>query len=218
MDFNLTEDQLAFREAARTFAEKSMAPHAAKWDNEHIFPVETLKEAGEMGFMGIYTPEALGGMGLSRLDTSVIVEELAAACPSTAAFITIHNMATWMVASFASDDLKQEIVPKLASGEWLASYCLTEPGAGSDAASLRTKAVRDGDSYVINGSKVFISGAGDTDILVLMARTGVPDSGSKGISTFVIPADADGISYGKNEEKMGWHSQPTRTINLENVR
>tara|TARA_R110000824_G_scaffold2304_6_gene10756 strand:- start:175 stop:1341 length:1167 start_codon:yes stop_codon:yes gene_type:complete len=218
MDFNLTEDQLAFREAARNFAEKSMAPHAAKWDDEHIFPVDTLKEAGEMGFMGIYTPEALGGMGLSRLDTSVIVEELAAACPSTAAFITIHNMATWMVASFASDDLKQEIVPKLASGDWLASYCLTEPGAGSDAASLRTKAVRDGDSYVINGSKVFISGAGGTDILVLMARTGAADSGAKGISTFVIPADAEGISYGKNEEKMGWHSQPTRTINLENVR
>ncbi|MGO1461113.1 MAG: acyl-CoA dehydrogenase family protein [Oleiphilaceae bacterium] len=218
MDFNLTEDQSAFRDAARTFAEKSMAPHAAKWDNEHIFPVDTLKAAGEMGFMGIYTPEALGGMGLSRLDTSVIVEELASACPSTAAFITIHNMATWMVASFASDDLKQKIVPRLASGEWLASYCLTEPGAGSDAANLRTKAVRDGDSYLISGSKVFISGAGDTDILVLMARTGAPDSGSKGISTFVIPADADGISYGKNEEKMGWHSQPTRTINLENVR
>ncbi|WP_296931938.1 acyl-CoA dehydrogenase family protein [uncultured Marinobacter sp.] len=218
MDFNLTEDQLAFREAARAFAEKAMTPHAAKWDDEHIFPVDVMKEAGEMGFMGMYTPEALGGMGLSRLDTSVIVEELAAACPSTAAFITIHNMATWMVASFASDDLKQEIVPKLASGEWLASYCLTEPGAGSDAANLRTKAVRDGDSYVINGSKVFISGAGATDILVLMARTGAPDSGYKGISTFVIPADADGISYGKNEEKMGWHSQPTRMISLENVR
>ncbi|PCM43607.1 acyl-CoA dehydrogenase family protein [Marinobacter sp. ANT_B65] len=218
MDFNLTEDQLAFREAARAFAVKSMEPHAAKWDDEHIFPVDVLKEAGEMGFMGIYTPEALGGMGLSRLDTSVIVEELAAACPSTAAFITIHNMATWMVASFASDDLKQDVVPKLASGEWLASYCLTEPGAGSDAASLRTKAVRDGDSYVINGSKVFISGAGSTDILVLMARTGAVDSGAKGISTFVIPANAEGISYGKNEEKMGWHSQPTRMINLENVR
>ena len=218
MDFNLSEDQLAFRDAARAFAEKSMAPHAAKWDDEHIFPVDMMKEAGEMGFMGMYTPEALGGMGLSRLDTSVIVEELAAACPSTAAFITIHNMATWMVASFASDDLKQEIVPKLASGEWLASYCLTEPGAGSDAASLRTRAERDGDSYVINGSKVFISGAGATDILVLMARTGAPDSGYKGISTFVIPADADGVSYGKNEEKLGWHSQPTRMISLENVR
>ena len=218
MDFNLTEDQLAFREAARAFAEKSMAPFAAQWDDEHIFPVEVMKEAGEMGFMGLYTPESLGGMGLSRLDTSVIVEELAAACPSTAAFITIHNMATCMVASFAADDLRQEIVPKLASGEWLASYCLTEPGAGSDAASLRTKAVRDGDSYVINGSKMFISGAGSTDILVLMARTGSPDSGAKGISTFVIPADAEGISYGKNEEKMGWHSQPTRMVSLENVR
>lgn len=218
MDFNLTEDQLAFREAARAFAEKAMAPHAATWDEEHIFPVDVMREAGEMGFMGMYTPEALGGMGLSRLDTSVIVEELAAACPSTAAFITIHNMATWMIASFGSDALKHEFVPRLASGEWLASYCLTEPGAGSDAANLRTKAVRDGDNYVINGSKMFISGAGSTDILVLMARTGDAGSGSKGISTFVIPADADGISYGKNEEKMGWHSQPTRMISLENVR
>ncbi|WP_288373651.1 acyl-CoA dehydrogenase family protein, partial [uncultured Marinobacter sp.] len=196
MDFNLTEDQLAFRDAARAFAEKAMAPYAGQWDVDHTFPVEVMKEAGEMGFMGIYTPEALGGMGLSRMDTSVIVEELAMACPSTAAFITIHNMATWMVASFASDDLKQEFVPRLASGEWLASYCLTEPGAGSDAASLRTKAVRDGDSYVINGSKMFISGAGATDILVLMARTGDADSGARGISTFVIPANAEGISYG----------------------
>jgi len=218
MDFNLTEDQLAFREAARAFAEKSMAPHAARWDEEHIFPVEVLREAGELGFMGLYTPEDLGGMGLSRLDTSVIVEELAAACPSTAAYITIHNMATWMVATFASPDLRQEIVPKLASGQWLASYCLTEPGAGSDAASLRTRAVRDGDSYVINGSKMFISGAGSTDILVLMARTGDADSGARGISAFVIPADAEGISYGKNEIKMGWHSQPTRMVTLEDVR
>lgn len=218
MDFNLTEDQLAFREAARAFAEKSMAPHAARWDEEHIFPVEVLREAGELGFMGLYTPEDLGGMGLTRLDTSVIVEELAAACPSTAAYITIHNMATWMVATFASPDLRQEIVPKLASGQWLASYCLTEPGAGSDAASLRTRAVRDGDSYVINGSKMFISGAGSTDILVLMARTGDADSGARGISAFVIPADAEGISYGKNEIKMGWHSQPTRMVTLEDVR
>ena len=218
MDFNLTEDQLAFRDAARAFAEKSMAPHAAQWDAEHIFPKDVMREAGTMGFMGMYTPESLGGMGLSRLDTSVIVEELAAACPSTAAFITIHNMATWMVASFASEALREDIVPRLASGEWLASYCLTEPGAGSDAASLRTRAVRDGDEYVINGSKMFISGAGATDILVLMARTGAADSGSKGISTFVIPADAQGVSYGKNEEKMGWHSQPTRLVTLEDVR
>ena len=218
MDFNLNEDQIAFRDAARAFAEKSMAPHAARWDKEHTFPVDVLREAGEMGFMGMYTPESLGGMGLSRLDTSVIVEELAAACPSTAAYITIHNMVSWMVASFASDDLRQDVVPRLASGEWLGSYCLTEPGAGSDAASLRTRAVRDGDSYVLNGSKMFISGAGGTDILVVMARTGEADSGARGISTFVVPAGADGISYGKNEEKMGWHSQPTRLVTLEDVR
>lgn len=218
MDFNLNEDQIAFRDAARAFAEKSMAPHAARWDKEHTFPVDVLREAGEMGFMGMYTPESLGGMGLSRLDTSVIVEELAAACPSTAAYITIHNMVSWMVASFAADDLRQDVVPRLASGEWLGSYCLTEPGAGSDAASLRTRAVRDGDSYVLNGSKMFISGAGGTDILVVMARTGEADSGARGISTFVVPAGADGISYGKNEEKMGWHSQPTRLVTLEDVR
>ncbi|MBB5321408.1 acyl-CoA dehydrogenase family protein [Marinobacter oulmenensis] len=218
MDFNLNEDQIAFRDAARAFAEKSMAPHAARWDKEHTFPVDVLREAGEMGFMGMYTPESLGGMGLSRLDTSVIVEELAAACPSTAAYITIHNMVSWMVASFASDDLRQDVVPRLASGEWLGSYCLTEPGAGSDAASLRTRAVRDGDSYVLNGSKMFISGAGGTDILVVMARTGEADSGARGISTFVVPAGADGISYGKNEEKMGWHSQPTRLVTFEDVR
>src|SRR5690554_6675210 len=216
MDFNLTEDQLAFREAARAFAEKSMAPYAAKWDAGHIFPVDVLKEAGGMGFMGLYTPESLGGMGLSRLDTSVIVEELASACPSTAAFITIHNMATWMVATFAAEDLQQQVVPKLASGEWLASYCLTEPNAGSDAASLRTTAQRDGDSYVLNGSKMFISGAGSTDVLVVMARTGGP--GPKGISAFVVPADTPGISYGRKERKMGWTSQPTRAITFDNVR
>lgn len=218
MDFNLNEDQVAFRDAARAFAAKSMAPYAAEWDQEHTFPVHVLREAGEMGFMGLYTPEGLGGMGLSRLDTSLIVEELAAACPSTTAYITIHNMVSWMVASFADDALKQAIVPKLASGEWLGSYCLTEPGAGSDAASLRTKAVSDGDSYVLNGSKMFISGAGETDILVVMARTGEPDSGARGISAFVVPADAEGIAFGKNEAKMGWHSQPTRSLTLEDVR
>ncbi|MCL7942404.1 acyl-CoA dehydrogenase family protein [Marinobacter sp. ATCH36] len=218
MNFDLTEDQLAFREAARAFAEKAMAPHAAKWDAEHVFPVEVIREAGDMGFCGIYTPEAQGGMGLSRLDTSVIVEELAAACPSTAAYITIHNMATWMVAKFGNADIQQQIAPKMASGEWLGSYCLTEPGAGSDAGSLRTKASRDGDSYLLNGSKVFISGAGATQMLVVMARTGEPDSGAKGISAFVVPADSDGIHYGKAEEKMGWNSQPTRQITFENVR
>jgi len=218
MNFDLTEDQLAFREAAKAFAEKAMAPHAAKWDADHLFPVEVIREAGEMGFCGIYTPEAQGGMGLSRLDTSVIVEELAAACPSTAAYITIHNMATWMVATFGSADIQKLIAPRMASGEWLGSYCLTEPGAGSDAGNLRTKAVRDGDSYLLNGSKVFISGAGATQMLVVMARTGEPNSGAKGISAFVVPADSDGIHYGKAEEKMGWNSQPTRQITFENVR
>jgi len=218
MNFDLTEDQLAFREAAKAFAEKAMAPHAAKWDAEHLFPVEVIREAGEMGFCGLYTPETEGGLGLSRLDTSVVVEELAAACPSTAAYITIHNMATWMVATFGSADIRKQIAPRMASGEWLGSYCLTEPGAGSDAGNLRTKATRDGDSYLLNGSKVFISGAGATQMLVVMARTGAPDSGPKGISAFVVPADRNGIHYGKAEEKMGWNSQPTRQITFENVR
>lgn len=218
MNFDLNEDQLAFRDAARVFAQKAMAPHAAQWDAEHIFPVDVLRSAGEMGFCGIYTPEKFGGMGLSRLDTSVIVEELAAACPSTAAFITIHNMTAWMVASFASEEVATEIAPRMASGEWLGSYCLTEPGAGSDAGSLRTKAVQEGEDYVLNGSKVFISGAGSTQILVVMARTGSQESGPKGVTALVVPADAEGIHYGKAEEKMGWNSQPTRQITFENVR
>ncbi|WP_404367211.1 acyl-CoA dehydrogenase family protein [Marinobacter sp.] len=218
MNFDLTDDQLAFRDAARAFAEKAMAPHAAEWDAEHFFPVDVIREAGDMGLCGIYTPEAQGGMGLSRLDTSVIVEELAAACPSTAAYITIHNMATWMVATFGNDHVKEAIAPRMTSGEWLGSYCLTEPGAGSDAGSLRTRAVPDGDDYVLNGSKVFISGAGSTQMLVVMARTGAPDSGARGISAFAVPADSEGIHYGKAEEKMGWNSQPTRQITFENVR
>ncbi|WP_166268931.1 acyl-CoA dehydrogenase family protein [Marinobacter caseinilyticus] len=218
MNFDLTEDQQAFREAARAFAEKAMAPHAAAWDRDHHFPVEVIREAGEMGFCGLYTPETEGGMGLSRLDTSVIVEELAAACPSTAAYITIHNMATWMVAMFGSETVKQTVAPRMASGEWLGSYCLTEPGAGSDAGSLRTRAVLEGDNYILNGSKVFISGAGSTQMLVVMARTGAPDSGVKGITALVVPADSEGIHYGKSEEKMGWNSQPTRQITFDNVR
>lgn len=217
MDFALNEDQLAYRDAARAFAEKAMAPHAAGWDIDHTFPVEVIREAGELGFCGIYTPETCGGMGLSRLDTSIIVEELAAACPSTAAYITIHNMATWMVAQFGSEAVKDAIAPRMASGEYLGSYCLTEPGAGSDAANLQTKAVRDDNGYRLTGSKVFISGAGATQMLVVMARTGVPDSGAKGISAFVVPANAEGIHYGKSEEKMGWHRQPTRQVSFDNV-
>ncbi|HKM15119.1 MAG TPA: acyl-CoA dehydrogenase family protein [Marinospirillum sp.] len=218
MNFNLTEDQVAFRDAAKAFAQNEMAPHAAQWDAEHIFPVDVIKEAGEMGFCGMYTPESHGGMGLSRLDTSVIVEELAAACPSTAAYITIHNMVSWMVASFGQAKVADDIAPRLASGELLGSYCLTEPGAGSDAASLRTKAVKEGDEYVLEGSKMFISGAGSTDILIVMARTGSQDEGARGISAFIVDAKTAGIEYGKCEDKLGWNSQPTRLITLDKVR
>jgi|SRR5690554_807641 len=218
MHFNLTEDQHAFRVAARAFAEKSMAPHAAEWDENHIFPVDAIREAGALGFCSLYVPEEHGGMGLSRLDTSIVIEELAAACPSTAAFITIHNMATWMIASFGNDQVRSSFLPDLVTGDALASYCLTEPGAGSDAAGLRTRAERDGDDYLITGSKMFISGAGATQALVVMARTGRPDSGAKGISAFVVPGAAEGIQYGKAEEKMGWHSQPTRLVSFDQVR
>ncbi|MFY8274979.1 acyl-CoA dehydrogenase family protein [Pseudoalteromonas sp. SSDWG2] len=216
MDFNLSEDQLAFADMAERFAAQEMAPFAAKWDQEHIFPKETIQKAGELGFCALYTPEEAGGLGLSRLDSSIIFEQLAKGCTATTAMLTIHNMATWMVASFGTQTAKDTYCPELVTGEKLASYCLTEPGSGSDAASLKTKAVRDGDDYLITGSKMFISGAGSTDVLVVMARTG--QDGPKGISAFVVPADAEGISYGKAEEKMGWNAQPTRLVTFENVR
>lgn len=216
MDFSLSDEQRAYQETARQFADKALAPFAAEWDADSIFPRDTLTEAGALGLMGLYTPEDAGGLGLSRLDASLIFEQLSQGCTSTTAFITIHNMATWMVASFAEPEVRDQWVPQLAAGELLASYCLTEPGAGSDAGSLKTTARRDGDDYVITGTKAFISGAGSTDVLVLMARTGAP--GPKGISCFLVPADSDGISYGRNEDKMGWRSQPTRQINLESVR
>jgi hypothetical protein len=216
MDFNLSEDQQAFAETARQFAESELAPHAAKWDREHIFPKDTIKAAGELGFCGLYTPEGAGGLGLSRLDSSIIFEQLAMGCTATTAMLTIHNMATWMVASFGTDAVKDKYVEQLVMGELLASYCLTEPGAGSDAASLKTKAVLEGDEYVINGSKMFISGAGETEVLVVMARTG--GEGAAGISAFVVPADTQGVEYGKAEEKMGWNAQPTRLISFEDVR
>jgi len=216
MNFNLTEDQLAFKQAAKEFAISEMAPHAAKWDRDAIFPVDVIKATGDLGFLGLYSPQEYGGLGLSRLDSSIIFEEMSQHCTSTTAYLTIHNMCAWMVTSFASDGLAREWGPKLTSGEVLASYCLTEPDSGSDAASMKTTAVLDGDEYIINGSKTFISGAGSTDVLVLMARTGVV--GAKGISCFVVSADLDGIIYGKKEEKMGWNSQPTRLITFENVR
>ncbi len=216
MDFALNEDQVAYRDAARSFADAEFAPHAAAWDKDKTFPRETIARAGELGFCGLYTPAALGGMGLPRLDSAIVLEALASGCTSTTAFISIHNMATWMIAEFGNADRLAPLVAELAAGSLLASYCLTEPGAGSDAGSLITRAERDGDSYVINGAKTFISGAGETDVLVLMARTAA--TGNKGISTFVVPADADGISYGGNLEKLGWHSQPTREVRLDDVR
>ena len=216
MDFNLTEDQVAFVDAARAFSEQELAPHAAEWDLQHIFPKAVIQKAGELGFCGIYTPESAGGMGLSRLDAHVIFEQLSMGCTSTTAFITIHNMATWMIGEFGNEQTIAHWCPGLVMGEQLASYCLTEPNAGSDAASLKTTARRDGDDYVLNGSKCFISGAGDTDVLVVMARTGV--DGPKGISAFAIDATLAGISYGRKEDKMGWNSQPTRMITFEDAR
>ena len=216
MNYELSEDQVAFRDAARKFAENAMAPCAALWDAEHTFPKDLFIEAGTMGFMSLYVPIDVGGTGLSRLDSTLVIEELAAGCTSTAAFISIHNMAFNMLARYGTDSLRSEWCEALASGNRLVSYCLTEPGAGSDAGSLKTKAIRDGDSYVINGSKCFISGAGETDLLITMVRTGEP--GPRGISCIAIPADAEGVDYGKAEEKLGWNSQPTRTISFDNVR
>ncbi len=216
MDFDLSDEQLAFQEAARKFAANEMAPHAARWDAECIFPKDVIAMAGDLGFCGIYTPEESGGLGLSRLDAAIIFEELAGGCTSTTAFITIHNMATWMIATWGSDSVRERWCPELVAGTKLASYCLTEPGAGSDAANLRTSARRDGDHYVLNGNKVFTSGAGDTDVLVVMARTG--EAGPRGISAFAVPADSPGITYGRKEEKLGWNSQPTRAVTFEDCR
>lgn len=215
MDFELNQDQRAFADTAAQFARDSLEPNAAKWDEEQIFPKSVLRQAGELGFLSLYTPEEKGGLGLSRLDASIIFEQLAMGCTSTTAFMTIHNMVTWMVASFATERAATQFCPKLISGEWLGSYCLTEPNAGSDAASLTTSAKKVADGYLLNGSKVFISGAGETDVLVVMARTS--DEGAKGVSAFVVAADSQGISYGRKEPKMGWNSQPTRSISFDNV-
>ncbi|MGE4368282.1 MAG: acyl-CoA dehydrogenase family protein [Burkholderiaceae bacterium] len=215
MNFRLTDEQQAFAQAARDFAQGELAPHAARWDAESIFPKEAFAKAGEMGFCAIYAPESIGGLGLPRLDATLVFEEMAAVDPSTTAFLTIHNMATWMIGSWATPKVRDAWGPVLASGEKLASYCLTEPGAGSDAGNLSTRAEKKGDHYVLNGAKAFISGGGDTEVMVVMARTGGP--GPKGVSAFVVPSDLPGISYGRKEEKMGWNSQSTRPITFENV-
>jgi len=216
VNFDLTEDQQMFADLAKQFSDSELLPNAAKWDQEHIFPKDVIAKAGELGFCGLYSPEDAGGLGLSRLDSSIIFEQLAMGCTATTAMMTIHNMATWMVATWGTSSVKDTWCPSLVSGEKLASYCLTEPGSGSDAASLSTSAKKDGDHYVVNGSKVFISGAGDTDILVVMVRTG--EGGPKGISALAIPAGLDGIIYGKAEEKLGWNAQPTRQITFDNVK
>lgn len=215
MNFSLSDEQLAFAQAARDYAEGELAPYAAEWDAEGIFPKQALLRAGELGFCGIYASESIGGLGLPRLDAALVFEEMAAVDPSTAAFLTIHNMATWMVGAWGTVSVREEWGPPLAAGERLASYCLTEPGSGSDAASLSTSAEKRADAYVLNGSKVFISGAGDTDLLVVMARTSA--AGPKGISAFAVPADSKGIVYGRKELKMGWNSQSTRSISFDNV-
>lgn len=212
----LSEEQQAFREAARDFAERELAPYAAQWDAEGEFPREAIAKAAELGFCGMYTAEDVGGLGMRRLDAAVVFEELAAVDPSTSAFLSIHNMVTWLLVAHAREEVRAHWGPLLASGRALGSYCLTEPGSGSDAASLKTRAVREGDEYVIDGSKAFISGAGATDVLVVMARTG--GAGAGGISALVVPADAPGITYGRKEDKMGWNSQPTRGITFEGVR
>lgn len=215
MDFELNEDQVAYVDMAKAFAQNEMEPKAGEWDLEQIFPVDVIQKAGELGFCGLYTPEASGGLELSRLDASIIFEQLAMGCTSTTAFITIHNMATWMIAAFGNEATREHWCPELTTGQKLASYCLTEPNAGSDAASLKTTARKEGDNYILNGSKMFISGAGDTDVLVVMARTG--EAGPKGISAFAVDARLDGIVYGRKEDKMGWNSQPTRMITFEDV-
>jgi alkylation response protein AidB-like acyl-CoA dehydrogenase len=215
MDFDLTEDQRAIVEAARAFADSELAPHSARWDEEKHFPVDVLRQAAALGFAGIYVREDVGGSALTRLDASLIFEALSTGDVSTAAFLSIHNMASWMIDNFGSEDLRQAYLPRLTTMELIASYCLTEPGAGSDAASLRTTARREGETYLLNGAKAFISGAGTSDIYVVMARSG--GEGPGGVSTFVVEKETPGLSFGAQERKMGWASQPTAMVHFDNV-
>jgi len=214
--FSLTEDQIAIRDMAQDFAAETLAPHAARWDEEKHFPVEEMRAAAALGMGGIYIRDDVGGSGLTRLDAALIFEALSTGCPTVAAYISIHNMCAWMIDRYGSDEQRQRFLPKLCTMEHLASYCLTEPGAGSDAAALKTRAVPDGDHYVLDGQKQFISGAGVSDIYVVMARTG--EAGPGGISTIVVEKDTPGLSFGANEKKMGWNAQPTRAVIFENCR
>lgn len=214
--FSLTEDQIAIRDMAQGFATETLAPHAVRWDEEKHFPVEEMRQAAALGMGGIYIRDDVGGSGLSRLDAAVIFEALSTGCPTVAAYISIHNMCAWMIDRYGSDEQRRKFLPSLCTMEHLASYCLTEPGAGSDAAALKTKAVLDGDHYVLDGQKQFISGAGVSDIYVVMVRTG--EAGPSGISTIVVEKDTPGLSFGANEKKMGWNAQPTRAVIFENCR
>ncbi len=216
MDFELSDEQAQFREAARAFAEGELAPHAAAWDEDSIFPVDALRAAAALGFAGLYVGEDVGGSACRRLDAAIVLEELAAGCTSTAAYISIHNMAAWMIDAYGGDDRRRAWLPKLNAMEWFASYCLTEPGSGSDAASLTARAVRDGNDYVLNGAKAFISGAGSSDLYVTMVRTG--GEGPEGISCFGVEAGTPGLSFGEQEKKLGWHSQPTAMVYFDDCR
>ena len=216
MDFALSEEQRAFKDMAADFAREEMEPYAREWDETSTFPVETLRKAAALGFGGIYVGEDVGGSGLTRFDAALIFEELAKGCTSTAAYISIHNMAAWMIDRFGNDEQRQRFLPRLCSMEHFAAYCLTEPGSGSDAAALRTKAVRDGDAYVLNGSKAFISGGGAADLYVAMVRTG--EDGPKGISCIVVEKETPGLSFGAQEVKLGWKSQPTAQVNFSDCR
>ncbi|MCC4231788.1 acyl-CoA dehydrogenase family protein [Sphingobium soli] len=214
--FDLTEDQRAIQDMAQRFTADAITPFAGEWDEKHIFPRDTIKSAAELGFGGIYVSEASGGIGLGRLEAALIMEAMAYGCPSTSAFISIHNMAAWMIDRFGSQALKDKYLPSMIPMDRIGSYCLTEAGSGSDAAALKTQAVREGDHYVVTGSKQFISGGGENEIYVVMVRTG--EDGPKGISCLVIEKDMDGISFGAQERKLGWHSQPTAQVNFDGVR
>ncbi|MFB9261945.1 isobutyryl-CoA dehydrogenase [Bradyrhizobium erythrophlei] len=216
MQFALNEDQIAVRDMARAFAAEKIAPHALEWDEKKHFPVDVMREAASLGIGGIYIRDDVGGSAMTRFDAALIFEALATGCPTVSAYISIHNMASWMIDAFGNETQRHKWLPKLCTMELLASYCLTEPGAGSDAAALRTRAVRDGDYYVLNGQKQFISGAGSSDLLVAMVRTG--GDGQGGISTLVIDGKTPGVSFGANERKMGWNAQPTRAVIFENAR
>jgi len=216
MQFSLNEDQIAIQNMAQEFTQERITPFAAKWDEDHILPRDVINAAAELGFLSIYVSEERGGVGLGRLESALIMEAMAYGCPSTSAFISIHNMASWMIDTYGSQTLKDKYLPQLITGEKLVSYCLTEPNSGSDAASLATKAIDDGDSYIVTGSKAFISGGGYNDLYVTMVRTG--EAGPKGISCLIIEKDMKGVSFGANERKLGWRSQPTAQVNFDNVR